>query len=272
MTAARPLDWQTAPAASPPRPDAAAADLTACLSGPNALELVVGLAHDLRSPLTSILFLADTLQRGESGPVTDAQRRALGLIYSAALSLCTAASDVVTLACSGHQLVGERPRPFSVADVFAAVRDMIQPTVEEKRLELRLVHPVPERRLGHPQALSRVLLNLATNAVKYTEAGIVELIAWPVGRRRIEFSVRDTGEGLDAATMRALGQPLPKAPHDLRHHLTSFGLGLTICRKLVTAMGGELRAESAPQRGTRFFFTLDLPPAAPRGAGTAVPA
>jgi two-component system sensor histidine kinase/response regulator len=250
----------TAPVAPPelaPGPD----DLADCLAGPNGVDLVVEMAHDLRSPLTSILFLADALQRGESGAVSDAQRRALGLIYSAALSLCTAASDVVDLARGGNQLVGQEPQAFAVPDVLAAVRDMIQPIVEEKRLELRLVHSVPERRLGHPQALSRVLLNLATNAVKYTDAGIVEIIARPVGRKRIEFSVRDTGEGLDLATMRALSQPLRKGAEHLRHQFTSSGLGLTICRKLVTAMGGELRAESAPQRGTRFFFTLELPPA-----------
>src|SRR2546425_335039 len=89
-TAARRLEWMAVrPTRQPePEPD----NLAACLSGSSGLELVVEMAHDLRSPLTSILFLAEALQRG---PVSDAQRRELRLIYSAALSLCTTASDVL---------------------------------------------------------------------------------------------------------------------------------------------------------------------------------
>ena len=75
------------------------------LSSPDGLELVVEVAHDLRSPLTSILFLAETLQRGRSGPVTPIQERQLGLIYSAAFGLSSVASDVIELARGGDRLV-----------------------------------------------------------------------------------------------------------------------------------------------------------------------
>jgi signal transduction histidine kinase len=73
------------------------------------------------------------------------------------------------------------------------------------------------------------------------------------------FSVRDTGRGLDTEAVQTLYQPLRKATTDVRHHFSSAGLGLAIVRKLVTAMGGELRVETARGRGTRFFFALDLP-------------
>jgi signal transduction histidine kinase len=255
------LEWQ-APSvtARAPRPQPAPEpeNLASCLSGPNGLDLVVEMAHDLRSPLTSILFLADALQGGQYGPVNDAQRRALGLMYSAAVSLCTTASDVVELARGGNRLVDHQPQPFSVADVFASVRDMILPLLEEKQLDLRLVHPVPERRVGHARALSRVLLNLATNAVKFTDAGLVEIAARPLARTRLEFSVRDTGNGLDSDALRKLYQPFRKAS-DLRHHFSSSGLGLAICRKLVKAMGGRLEVESS-SAGMCFSFALELPP------------
>ena len=83
------LDWPVVAAAarSTPAPEPEPQDLTACLSGPNGLDLVVQLAHDLRSPLTSILFLAEALQQGQGGKVTLVQSRQLGLIYSAAQSL-----------------------------------------------------------------------------------------------------------------------------------------------------------------------------------------
>src|SRR2546425_430146 len=260
-TAARRLEWMAVrPTRQPePEPD----NLAACLSSPGGLELVVEMAHDLRSPLTSILFLAEALQRGQSGPVTDAQRRALGLVYSAALSLCGAASDVLELAQGGNRLVDRRPEPFSVSEVFASVRDMILPLAEEKRLEVRLVHPVPERRIGHPRALSRVLLNLATNAVKFTDAGSVEIAARPLDRNRLEFSVCDTGSGYDTSALQTLYQPFRKSPSDLRHHFSSAGLGLAICRKLVKAMGAALPLSPTP-RAARTHRPRAAQPALPQ--------
>ena len=105
------------------------------LSGPDGLELVVEVAHDLRSPLTSILFLAETLQRGRSGPVNPVQERQLGLIYSAAFGLSSVASDVIELARGGDRLVDLDPIPFSVTDILESVRDIVQPIAEEKSLD-----------------------------------------------------------------------------------------------------------------------------------------
>jgi signal transduction histidine kinase len=82
------------------------------LSGPDGLELVVEVAHDLRSPLTSILFLAETIQRGRSGPLTPVQERQLGLIYSAAFGLSSVASDVIELARGRRPAGGSRPDPL----------------------------------------------------------------------------------------------------------------------------------------------------------------
>src|SRR5438094_1785069 len=164
------LDWPVVTAIPRPTPEPEPAqepqDLTACLAGPNGLDLVVELAHDLRSPLTSILFLAEALQQGQGATVTPAQSRTLSLIYSAALCLCATASDVLELTRGGNRLVDRAPGPFSVAEAFASVRSMIQPIAEEKAPALRLVHPVPEWRGGHARALSRVLLNRAPNAAK----------------------------------------------------------------------------------------------------------
>src|SRR5213080_689440 len=81
------LEWQAPTTASFPEVEPEPQDLASCLAGPNGQELVVEMAHDLRSPLTAVLFLAESLQNAESGPITEAQRRQLGLIYSAALRL-----------------------------------------------------------------------------------------------------------------------------------------------------------------------------------------
>ena len=252
------LSWAAAPASQPDRePD----DLAACLAGPNGLDLVVEMAHDLRSPLTSIVLLAEALQSGQSGAVSAAQQRELGLIYSAALSLCGTASDVIELARGSTRLVDRQAVAFSVAELFSSVRSMVLPLAVVKGLEVRLVPPVPERRVGHARALARVVLNLATNAVKFADAGVVEIAARPTRASELEFAIRDTGPGIDPATLQVLYQPFRKRAAALRPEFSSSGLGLAICRKLVRAMGSELQVETRSGWGTRFSFTLDLPPA-----------
>ena len=237
-------------------------DFSDQLSGPRGLELVVEVAHDLRSPLTSILFLAETLQRGQSGPVNDIQRRQLGLIYSAALGLSTLASNVMELARGGSRLAEDSPAPFSVRDLFESVADIVRPMAEEKGLTVRLLPPDADHRLGPAQALARVLLNLTTNAIKFTEEGFVELVAKSTGPTAVEFSVRDTGRGINPEAIETLFRPFRPGPESRGRTFSGTGLGLALCRKLVEAMGSELRYETSPDWGTRFVFSLELPPAA----------
>jgi len=135
-------------------------------AGQKGQQLVVEMAHDLRSPLTSIMFLAESMQLGQSGPINEAQRRQLGLIRSAALCLCAMASDVVELSERGESLTDRQPASCSLSDIFRAVRDLARPLAEEKRLDLRFLAPELEERVGHDRAITRVLLNLTTNALK----------------------------------------------------------------------------------------------------------
>ncbi len=237
------------------------------LSGADGLELVVEVAHDLRSPLTSILFLAETLQRGRSGPINPIQERQLGLIYSAAFGLSSVASDVIELARGGDRLVDLDPIPFSITDILESVRDIVLPIAEEKSLAVRLVPPEADFRVGHPVALSRVLLNLTTNALKFTAEGFVELAARQVSATGVEFSVRDTGRGIPPQGMATLFEPFRRRQRQGEYAFSGSGLGLSICRKLVEAMGAKLEVETRPDFGTRFYFTLDLPLAGDLGGG-----
>jgi signal transduction histidine kinase len=235
------------------------------LSGPDGLELVVEVAHDLRSPLTSILFLAETLQRGRSGPVNEVQERQLGLVYSAAFGLSAMASDVIELARGGDRLVDLDPIPFSVRDILDSVRDIVLPIAEEKALTVRLESPRSDFRIGHPVALSRVLLNLTTNALKFTNEGFVEVFARDNAPGRVEFSVRDTGRGIPPHNMATLYEPFRRRQREGEYAFSGSGLGLSICRKLVEAMGSKLEVETAAGQGTRFHFILDLPVAGQAG-------
>ena len=237
------------------------------LSGSDGLALLMDVAHDLRSPLTSILVLAETLQRGQSGVVNDVQRRQLGLIYTAALGLSTVASDIIEFTQGGDQLVDQEPVPFSVTAMLESVRDIARPIAEEKRLTVRLLAPTNDQRIGHPVALSRILLNLTTNALKFTDQGYVEIVAQEREGNRIEFAVRDSGRGIPAEKITTLFQPLRKGQGRRAQLFSQTGLGLTICRKLVLAMKSDLKLESRTGWGTRFYFEIDLPICAVRRSG-----
>lgn len=237
------------------------------LSGADGLALLMDVAHDLRSPLTSILVLAETLQRGQSGAVNDVQRRQLGLIYTAALGLSSVASDIIEFTQGGDQLVDQEPSVFSVTAMLEAVRDIVRPIAEEKHLTVRLLAPQHDQRSGHPVALSRVLLNLTTNALKFTDEGYVEIVAQEVGTGGVEFAVRDSGRGIPPEKVATLFQPLRKESGRRGQLFSQTGLGLTICRKLCVAMKSELQVESRIGWGTRFFFELELPVVQARRSG-----
>lgn len=234
------------------------------LSGPDGLNLVVEVAHDIRSPLTSIRCLAETLERGQSGPVTEVQRKQLRLIYSASLGLSSMATDVIEIARRGDVLADGEPVPFSVAETLESVVDMVRPIAEEKGLVVRFEAPATDQRMGRPVGLSRVILNLTTNALKFTDEGSVEIVARATGLSRVEFSVRDTGHGISDEAMAILYKPFRRSSGRAGrsgHFFSGTGLGLAMCRKLLAAMGTELQVETSTGVGTRFFFDLELPPA-----------
>ncbi|MBL8962268.1 MAG: HAMP domain-containing histidine kinase [Gemmatimonadetes bacterium] len=227
----------------------------------DAQQLVVEMAHDMRSPLGSILILAERLRSGPGGLLPAIQQRQVGLIYSAAFGLSTLAGDVIELARGGSTLLDVQPIPFSVSGVLQSITDMLRPMAEEKHVALRWEGPRQNVRLGHPAALNRVLLNLATNAIKFTNVGeVVIQVAEPTADAMV-FSVRDTGRGIPPSVMQHLFDAFRQRQTPGDYAFSSAGLGLSICQKLVRAMGGELQVETALEQGTTFSFSLELPPA-----------
>ena len=105
-----------------------------------------------------------------------------------------------------------------------------------------------------------MLLNLTTNALKFTAAGSVDVVCRQVSRSAIEFSVRDTGRGIPGPVLDTLFDAFRRRQRPGDYTFSSAGLGLSICQKLVRAMGGEMRVETEVEKGTRFYFQLELPP------------
>jgi signal transduction histidine kinase len=226
------------------------------------LDLVVEVAHDMRSPLTSILFLAEILHREQSGALNDVQKRQIGIVYSAALGLVGMASDMIEVARGGNRLQAKSPVTFSVNEMLGSINALVSPFAEQKGVALSVRELQSEIRLGYPVPLSRILVTLATNAMKFTHEGSVEISAVSLGGMRVEFSVHDSGPGIPPEAMDTLYQPFRReTTRKSGYTFSGTGLGLAICQRLIKALGSELVLETSPEWGTRFSFVLQLPPA-----------
>lgn len=220
------------------------------------LDALRDLAHDMRSPLTSILFLVDAILRRRSGPLTADQERQLKLVYSAAWGLSTLTTDVID-ATRGHRLLEGKPAPFSVSETIHGVRDIVAPIAEERGVSIALQLPSVDGRVGYSTALARVLLNLSSNALQHTDCGAIHIGCAERQAERVTFWVEDDGDSMDIGA--AGSQKIPRSWSAGNQQFSTNGLGLVICRNLLSAMGSSLEHARAADGGTRFSFDLVLP-------------
>jgi signal transduction histidine kinase len=225
------------------------------LTGADCADAVVAIAHDIRSPLCSILLLVDALRRAEKMSPNPIRERQLGLIYGAAFGLSTTVSNLIG-AARGDGLVQGEPMPFSVSETMHSVSSIVQPMCEEKGIPLGIEFPENDARIGHASAIQQSLLNLASNALRYTDAGSVAMGCSEVSADRVEFWVEDTGPGIPDDVLERLCYGFP--PEGVKLRFSSAGLGLAIVRTLVEAMGSTLQVDTG-DNGTRFSFVLALP-------------
>jgi signal transduction histidine kinase len=228
------------------------------LAGRDAAGLLIEIAHDMRSPLAAILFLLDMLRTERSGPINDLQKQQLRLIYGASLGVMQLACDMIDSVRGAARLIGE-PTDFSIAETFSSVKDIVQPMAEEKGVGLEFIVPANDARKGVPAALNRILLNLTSNAIKFSGSGVVTVSATHVSQTLVEFSVQDSGREIPAQVMEQLFKPFRRSDTRRARTFSSAGLGLSICHKLTLALGSELRVTTTATKGTRFYFVMDLP-------------
>lgn len=226
---------------------------------PDALPLLIGVTHDLRSPLSAMLVLIERLRSGQSGPVTAVQEKQLGLLYAAAFGVARLTNDALDIARgSAGELAGQPTVPFALSHMWSGVRALVQPIAEEKQLRLSWSGPPQDVRLGHASALQRILLNLVTNALKFTDQGEVTVTAEDIGDR-VRFEVADSGQGLPNAIRAQLRR---EGQVDAGLDTSSAGLGIAMCQQMLAALDSRLEVHPGDGRpGTVLGFVLALPPA-----------
>ncbi|MEJ2482075.1 MAG: HAMP domain-containing sensor histidine kinase [Gemmatimonadota bacterium] len=219
------------------------------------------ISHDLRSPLNSILFLADALRSEHSGPLNEVQTRQVEVLFMAAVTLVKMVNDVIDFARLGTDapLVATRT-PFSLESVLTDVNGLVGPVVAHNGVDLNLEMRAAGLRSGDAQVVNRVLLNLVSNAVQaLPEGGRIDVVFEEMGDGGLRLEVRDTGTEAPIEKIRAVLES------DDPDHLAgetrgwTHGLGLSISARLVRAAGGSITVDRAADGGTVFVVRLPFP-------------
>ena len=224
------------------------------------------MTHELRTPLTGILSNARVALRDPA--LDEANRARYALIVSSGEHLLALIDEVLDLSRIEAGRMELRVGPFRVGELLRLVAGAFQARAAEKRSAFRwVVDPLlPPTVVGDALRLRQVLDNLLGNAFKFTTQGSVMLGVRRGGSEtNIHFEVVDTGIGIPADQIEVIFEPFRQAMHPDHLDRPGAGLGLHISARLVALMGGQLRAESTPGRGSRFHFELPLP-AADHGA------
>lgn len=234
-------------------------------------QFLANVSHELRIPLQSVLGYANLLS---DTPLDQDQREYVHTLLNASEGLSAIINDLLDISSMEAGKLVLDDIPFDLRDTLNDLVHMLGARAREKglALELRIDENLPWALKGDPVRLRQILLNMTSNAIKFTDSGHVLISIEVLGRRdnrvRLRMAVEDTGVGINPEDIPLVYEPYVQLGQRFQRQLPGAGLGLTICRQLVHLMNGSLDLESRPGEGSTFWMELSLqvaPESAARG-------
>jgi signal transduction histidine kinase/CheY-like chemotaxis protein len=231
------------------------------------------MSHEFRTPLISVQLLARMLLDGTEGALTEGQRKALDLMRRSALDLTEMVNDLLDLAKIEAGKITVRPSDFDVAQLLGSLRGVLRPLLQDSSVQL-IVDPPPDLPplFTDEAKVTQIVRNFASNALKFTEHGEVRVGAREESAGHVTFYVTDTGIGIAPEEQERIFEEFTQIEGG-HQKVKGTGLGLPLSRKLAEMLGGEIRVESEPGRGSTFSLQVParyVPPQAVPAPGDTV--
>ena len=240
-------------------------------------DFLATMSHEIRTPMNGMMVMAEMLAAAD---LSSRHRRYAEIITRSGASLLTIINDILDLSKIEAGKLDLESVPFSPEALVEDVASLFWEKARSKELELAIhVAPdVPALVIGDPTRLNQIVTNLVNNALKFTEKGGVAIdlsMDAKNGRSRLQIAVTDTGVGIEQSRIGAIFEAFSQADQSTTRRFGGTGLGLTVCKRLVDAMGGEIVVTSAPGKGSTFTVLAELPvektaPIRPSLAGVSV--
>ena len=222
---------------------------------------LAGVGHELRTPLSSVVALADLLLERADGELTIEQERQVTYIRGAAMDQLALVNDLLDAAQIESGKVAIRTGEFEVSELFAGLRGTLRPLLRERPVVLHFDHSLAGLRLVTDEGkLTQILRNLIANALKFTEAGTVRVAAELLDSDPdlISFTVTDTGIGIAEEHQESVFEEFTQVESPLQSGVRGTGLGLPLARRLTGLLGGRLDLESTPGVGSTLTVVIPI--------------